>query len=122
MHPNTIDRIIPQPLDENTISRDFSKLGTAIKNHAQTYYASERNYSAKGDTSTIQRLLGSGSPLDDGVIANMLTRSDSRVIAARYLIAWLIIQNIDDDLLPPGVAICMKSMTGLTHDPKGMPR
>lgn len=119
MPANAIDRVLPQPLEENTISSGFSKLGTAIKNHAQTYYVSEKDSSTRGDIPAIQHLLGSGSSLDSGTVAGMLARSSSRVGAVRYIVAWAIIQKIDDDLLPPGISTCMKSMTGLAHDPKG---
>ncbi|KAI9662319.1 MAG: hypothetical protein M1821_008486 [Bathelium mastoideum] len=116
---STVERMLPQPLDDNTIGRDFSKLGTALKNHAQTYYVSEKDSLARADTTAIQRLLGPESSLDSGTVADMLARAHSRLSATRYLLAWAVIQRIDDDLLPPGVATCMQSMAGLAHDPNG---
>ena len=119
MPASAINRLLPQPLDDNTIGREFSKLGTALKNHAQTYYASGGDNVATADTSAIHRLLGSGSSLESGTIADLLAHTDTRVSATRYLLGWPAIQRIDNDLLPPGVAACMSGMTGLTNDPKG---
>jgi hypothetical protein len=122
--PHIPSLALPPPMQDIEIEAEFSRLGTAIENHAQTFYAATAlSIGRKTDAAQLARLLGPGAPYPDNEVAFLLANPHSRVAAARMLIAWTILSNIrhgspaESTLLPPEVAGCMRAMTG---NPPGM--
>ncbi|KAL9107381.1 MAG: hypothetical protein Q9227_007746 [Pyrenula ochraceoflavens] len=105
---------LPLPVPEREIGDNFSKLGSAVKNHAKSYYngssdteASNRNSSSSQD---LERLLGPRCPISKSRLENLLSNPNCRLSAIRFLIAWAIVCNIQPgkqvlvSLLPPELA------------------
>ncbi|KAF2718547.1 hypothetical protein K431DRAFT_287568 [Polychaeton citri CBS 116435] len=117
-----IDAAIPPPMPEREVEGEVSKLGTLIKNHAQSYYAGgapimqpvlDAGLAAKQMT----MLLGPNAPVAAAGLVSLLSDPLSRVAATRFILAWAILRNVQFDahaettLLPPDLAESIHHMT-----------
>jgi len=124
-----IDSKLPPPMQDRDIEGQFSRIGTAIMNHAQSYFApgsaqQSRNLDAAA-VAQLDRALGPSSPINGQTLASMLSNPRSRVAAARFLLGWTILESIrpttmpEYTLLPPELAECMQTMTLSYHEHEG---
>jgi hypothetical protein len=106
---------LPQPLEDKIISGEIAKLDTSIKNHVHSFYHSSR---VGPDLIDIDDLLALGSnlPISTGILSTLLGNSDTRELALRFCIAWVMISRMklasrpDRTFLPPEVAECFQSI------------
>ena len=112
--------LLPLPMPEREIGDHMSKLGSAVKNHAKSYYGGAQSLDVvvrEGNSSDyLGRLLGEHSPVPANQLENLLSKPSNRIGAVRFLIAWVILRNIqpttrlDTTLLPPDLAQIMMSI------------
>ncbi|OCL02971.1 hypothetical protein AOQ84DRAFT_303670 [Glonium stellatum] len=119
----TVENNLPQPLEDNAIAGEISKIGNLIKNHVQSYYHSSRIIAGTVNFDALQAL-GDGFPISVETLNTMLTNTTTRETALRLCIAWVVISRVqpDDDpritFLPPDIASCISSMNGLEDKPQ----
>ncbi|KAF2841346.1 hypothetical protein M501DRAFT_929646 [Patellaria atrata CBS 101060] len=115
-----VESHLPQPLEDDAIASELTKLKILIKNHVQSYYhlsAVDASQIA-ADTRTIEAALP-GTALTPSRLAQFIANPTSRYAALRLAIAWVVISNVDvmsppeTTLLPPAVAKCVETMTGM---------
>ena len=117
--PSRIDllaTILPLPIQDRSIIEEFSRLGSSIKNHAQSFYGgSNAHASTTSDvspTSHIAMLFENHLYSDKNIVA-LLREPYSRVVAVRIVLISAILKGIDPScpaqwtLLPPEIAPCM---------------
>lgn len=119
LHAGSFDALLPPPIQDRTIVGDFSKLGTSIKNHAQSFYsAHDTPTSSITDTSATSRiaaLLECHPQVGYSEIAALLHNPDTRTTGVRVALISAIVKGLDPGceiertLLPPGFAQCMAS-------------
>ena len=63
---STIEACLSPPRQDRDIASDMAKLGTAVKNHAQSYYTGGglAREGKKAEERTVSALLGAESPFD----------------------------------------------------------
>ncbi|KAL9046506.1 MAG: hypothetical protein Q9214_000675 [Letrouitia sp. 1 TL-2023] len=121
-----VERALPQPADDQAISGEISRLRTLIKNHAQSYYHSNpARASAIGvDQAALGAIAMGNMPIITSTLTTLLSNPSTRMSAVRFCIAWTAISRIDlgcepvASFLPPEIASCMVSMTGMRDDPQ----
>ncbi|KAF2269554.1 hypothetical protein CC78DRAFT_282382 [Lojkania enalia] len=107
---------LPQPLEDKAISGEVSKLSNLIKNHVQSYYHTGRIIPRMLDLDDLQAF-GSNLPISTGTLSTLLGNSETREIALRFSIAWVLVSRIEyyDEMsatfLPPEVARCFQSIS-----------
>lgn len=115
-----VSGILPQPLEDEAISSGFSGIGVAIKNHVQSFYHSSRVSPALLDLDDLQRL-GSDLPLSTGTLSTLLGNTDTREVALRFCIGWIVVSRMqlssspNSTLLPPQIADFFSSMAIGNH-------
>lgn len=122
---SSAEKHLPQPVPDDTISGEMSKLRSLINNHVQSYYrTSEVDLDAMDET-TLGGLVDN-SQTTPSALASAITNPKSRTPALRYLIAWAIFSRIglqshpSTTFLPLEAVSCLDSMTGLQEDEKGL--
>ncbi|KAI4210810.1 MAG: hypothetical protein LQ351_006392 [Letrouitia transgressa] len=121
-----VERTLPQPADDQAISSEISRLRTLIKNHAQSYYhSSPARASATGvDQAALGAIAMGNMPIISSTLTTLLSNPSTRMPAIRFCIAWTAISRIDlgcepvASFLPPEIASCIVSMTGMRDDPQ----
>lgn len=111
----TMETNLPQPLEDKIISGEIAKIDSSIKNHVHSFYHSGR---VGPNAIDIDDLLGLGNdlPISTGLLSTLLGNSDTREVALRFCIAWVMISRMklssrpDKTFLPPEVAECFQSM------------
>lgn len=119
LHAGSLDALLPPPIQDRTIVGDFSKLGTSIKNHAQSFYSAHDTLTSSAtDTSAQSRiaaLLDCHPQVGYREIAALLHNPDTRTTGVRVALISAIVKGLDPGcgiertLLPPGFAQCMAS-------------
>jgi hypothetical protein len=111
--------VLPQPLEDQAISGEISKISSSIKNHVQSYYHADRVSGALIDHDDFQAL-GSERPISDGTLSTLLSNSATREIALRFCIAWVVCSRMQvgkdarSCLLPTEIAECSRRLAN-TH-------
>jgi hypothetical protein len=115
---------LPQPLEDQAISGEVSKISSSIKNHVQSYYHADRVSGALIDHDDFQAL-GSERPISDGTLSTLLSNSATREIALRFCIAWVVCSRMQagEDarscLLPTEMAEFSRKLANTHGDPNG---
>lgn len=115
---------LPQPLEDNAITGEISKISNLIKNHVQSYYHAGRVSPGLVDYDDIQAL-GSDIPVSVGTLSTLLGNSATREIALRFCIAWVVISRMqvqspaNETFLPPEIAKCFQETSALNNGPRG---
>ncbi|KAF2836932.1 hypothetical protein M501DRAFT_978673 [Patellaria atrata CBS 101060] len=115
-----IENTLPQPLEDNAISGEWSKISSSIKNHVKSYY--NVGNSPTAIKSTTIDALDKELPLPSSKLASLVSSPKTRTPTLRLLIAWVIISRITLDsgphatFLPPDVAGCVQFMTAMSND------
>jgi hypothetical protein len=118
-----LDSGLPQPLEDEAISSGVSGISVSIKNHVQSFYHTNRVSSALLDQDDL-RGLGSGLPISPARLSNLLATPDTREIALRFCIAWVVVSRMQlsspagTTFLPPEVVDCSRSMALDDHTPQ----
>lgn len=117
----TVERALEPPMQDSDILSNAQRLGTAIKNYAQSYYVAAGGGLAEGASISVEQLmmlLGSGAPVEPQQLANLLANLQSRTAAVRFLIAWAVLkgmsESLEASLLPPELA---KSLAVIQSQP-----
>ncbi|KAF1363529.1 hypothetical protein EJ07DRAFT_173382 [Lizonia empirigonia] len=114
---------LPQPLEDQAISGEVSKISNLIKNHVQSYYHNRTMSPGIVGVNGIVEL-GEGLPFPAGTLSTLLDNIATREVALRFSIAWAIIsrlQNYDDPsrtLLPHEVWESLRNITKAEHGSK----
>jgi hypothetical protein len=122
--PKAMENGLPQPLEDQAISGEVSKISNAIKNHVQSFYHSGKVSPGLLDLDDLQGL-GNNLPMSTGTLSTLLGNSDTREIALRFCIAWVAVSRMQLDalpsitFLPPEVTECFLSMTPEDRGPRG---
>lgn len=120
---STRDSGLPQPLEDKAISGDISKISSAIKNHVQSYYLTDRVSPTLMDHDDI-RALGPKMPISTGTLSTLLENSATREVALRFCIAWVIVSkmqphdNQTDNFLPPEIDQCLQGFGSMDRGSK----
>lgn len=118
-----METALPQPMQDSDIAGEMSRLGTSIKNYAQSYYVGG-NYPRRESVTQDQlvQLVGDGRPPR---AVNLGDGKSSTVGAVRYILAWTILESIESRdsgvrtaLLPPDIALGLSVMRQ-DHDATG---
>ncbi|KAL8976051.1 MAG: hypothetical protein Q9205_007872 [Flavoplaca limonia] len=121
-----IERNLPQPVEDQALGGEMSKLKTAIKNHVQSYYHTN---SVKGSVDQVALgVIAMGNmPLIASTLGSLLSNPVTRMTAIRFCITWTVISRIDQNcdpnlsFLPPEVATCLLSISSTRDDPSTKP-
>ncbi|EON62946.1 hypothetical protein W97_02172 [Coniosporium apollinis CBS 100218] len=117
-----VDKNLPQPLEDDAISGEMSRLRSSIKNHVQSYYHSSPvnlgviNGAALGS-------LGNELPVPPASLEALIASPNTRQTILRFCIAWVIISRMglesdfETTFLPPEVASCIQSMRAMKDNP-----
>ena len=122
--PKAMENGLPQPLEDQAISGEVSKISNAIKNHVQSFYHSGKVSPGLLDLDDLQGL-GNNLPMSTGTLSTLLGNSDTREIALRFCIAWVAVSRMQLEalpsitFLPPEVTECFLSMTPEDRGPRG---
>lgn len=115
---------LPQPLEDQAISGEVSKISNLIKNHVQSYYHNRIvSPGIIGINGVVE--LGEDLPFPTGTLSTLLDDITTREVALRFSIAWAIIsrlQNYDDPsrtLLPHELCESLRNITKAEHGSKG---
>lgn len=107
----TVEKALEPPMQDSEVQGLTQRLGTAIKNHAQSYYVPRGTGPVSGVKVSAERvtaLLGASAPVRAEELAGMLASAQARMAGVRFLIAWSILRNMNGDpetsLLPPELA------------------
>ena len=122
-----IEAALSPPTQDRDISSDMSKLDTAIKNHAQSYYSNTQPTQVSRMTleERLSALMGPNAPWTPTAIAGMLGDPRSTVVAIRFILGWCILQSLDlssppeKSLLPPELAECVEAMKSFRSSSEG---
>ncbi|KAL8864564.1 MAG: hypothetical protein Q9198_009783, partial [Flavoplaca austrocitrina] len=117
-----IERNLPQPVEDQALGGEMSRLKTAIKNHVQSYYHTN---SVKGSVDQVALgVIAMGNmPLIASTLGSLLSNPVTRMTAIRFCITWTVISRIDQNcdpnlsFLPPEVATCLLSISSTRDDP-----
>jgi hypothetical protein len=113
---SAMDSAMPQPLEDKIISSGISAIGNAIKNHTQSFYHSNRVSPGLLDLDDLHSL-GSDLPLSTGTLSTLLCNPDTREIALRFCIGWVVVSRMqfasppDRTFLPPELGKSFRDMT-----------
>lgn len=117
--PSRIDvlaTVLPLPMQDRSIIEEFSRLGSSIKNHAQSFYGGINAHAStttkKSPASHIAMLFENHLYSDKDIVA-LLREPHFRVMAVRIVLISAILKGIDSScpaewmLLPPEIASCI---------------
>ncbi|KAH6642852.1 hypothetical protein C7974DRAFT_111807 [Boeremia exigua] len=109
----SIDDLLPQPVEDDAITGDLSKIRDNIKNHVRTYYHSGPTSSADVNEAVVRDVAAiTGSSV--GVLTNLLSDPTKRDGALRSIVAAVILTRCTGDrypsLLPDEAAALSSSM------------
>ncbi|KAH6638769.1 hypothetical protein C7974DRAFT_329428 [Boeremia exigua] len=110
-----VDGALPQPLEDQAISGEITKISSLIKNHVQSYYHNKVVNLGLIDLDDITAL-GKVLPFPARKLSALLDDPATREVALRFCIAWAIISRIQshgtsaDSLLPPEVCTPMREI------------
>jgi hypothetical protein len=95
----SIDHLLPQPVEDDAIIKEVSRIRDNIKNHAQTYYHSEIVPEARINGQALAEIAettGMSSLTLAGLLSNPSTRGD----AIRFYISYIALSRCEDSGLP----------------------
>jgi hypothetical protein len=107
---------LPQPLEDQALSGEITKISNLIKNHVQSYYRIGRVNSLVIDYKHVQAL-GKELPVSVGTLSTLLSDSTTRESALRFCIAWVVVARMqfqspaEATFLPPEISRCLREMT-----------
>ncbi|KAL8865012.1 MAG: hypothetical protein Q9198_009515 [Flavoplaca austrocitrina] len=117
-----IERNLPQPVEDQALGGEMSRLKTAIKNHVQSYYHTNI---VKGSVDQVAMgVIATGNmPLIASTLGSLLSNPVTRMTAIRFCITWTVVSRIDQNcdpnlsFLPPELATCLLSISSTRDDP-----
>ncbi|KAL8953631.1 MAG: hypothetical protein Q9222_000517 [Ikaeria aurantiellina] len=116
-----IERNLPQPVEDQALGGEMSRLRTAIKNHVQSYYHTNST-GGTVDQVALASVAAGNMPLIASTLGSLLSNPATRIVAIRFCITWTTISRIDQNcepslsFLPPEVASCLTSINGSKED------
>ncbi|KAI4225645.1 MAG: hypothetical protein L6R36_003761 [Xanthoria steineri] len=121
-----IERSLPQPVEDQALGGELSRLKTAIKNHVQSYYHTN---SVRGGVDQVALgLIATGNmPLIASTLGSLLSNPVTTMTAVRFCITWTVVSRIDPNcepslsFLPPEIASCLLSINSTRDDPSTKP-
>lgn len=111
----TVEKALEPPMQDSAVHGLLQRLGTAVKDHAQSYYVARGGAGgAAAGAERVAAVLGAGAPVRAEEVAGMLASAPGRVAGVRFLIAWGILRNVsgapETSLLPPELAESLEVM------------
>jgi hypothetical protein len=116
--------VLPQPLEDQAIAGEVSKIGSLIKNHVQSYYHNKPVTPGLMDHDDLAAL-GRSLPISAGTLNTLLDNTGTREIALRFCIAWAIVKrlqnygNPSESFLPPEMCAPMREISSMDNGNKG---
>ncbi|KAF1851561.1 uncharacterized protein K460DRAFT_391810 [Cucurbitaria berberidis CBS 394.84] len=112
---SSIDDLLPQPVADETIKDELSKIRDNIKNHARTYYQSTP-ISVAGIHETGLRDLATATGVSPSALGSALSNSTTRQDALRLVLGWVVLSKTtgehDVSLLPAELSRFVTSIPG----------
>ncbi|KAF2106558.1 hypothetical protein BDV96DRAFT_330258 [Lophiotrema nucula] len=111
-----LDNALPQPSEDKAISGEIAKLESSVKNHVQSYYHNRSISPGLLDLDDLHAL-GNNLPISTGTLSTLLGHPETRDIALRFVIAWVMISRMelysdpDTTFLPPEIARCFQTVS-----------
>lgn len=96
--PGGINDILPQPVEDDAITGELSKIRDQIKNHIRTHYDFGQVHGAVDDSQFVQ--LAGDSGLKTSVLVNGLNNSSPGNEFPRLFLAWAILSRCSADRHP----------------------
>ncbi|OJD33475.1 uncharacterized protein BKCO1_3000068 [Diplodia corticola] len=121
MRNSSVETHPPQPVADDSISNEMSTLKSMIDSHVVSYYRTSEIDSDAIDEPTLAGLMET-SRISASQMVSAIASPQIRTPALRYLIASAIFSRIgpksqaSSSFLPPEVASCLESMTGMQDD------
>lgn len=91
--------LLPQPVADDNITDELSKIRDNIKNHVRTYYHSSPISAAQLDERAMESF-AIATGLATTVIANALANTEQRPNAIRSIVAWAILSKVTGERMP----------------------
>lgn len=113
---------LPQPSGDQVIDGELSRLRTLVKNYVKSYY---HNGAQDKIEQTALAALGPDLPILVPTLSKLLSDQNTRILAIRFCIAWIITSRIELEcephltFLPPEIASCLNSMSVFKEDRPG---
>jgi hypothetical protein len=113
--------LLPQPVEDDAITKELSKIRDNIKNHVQTYYHFQL---LPGEVASSElAAFATATGLEATAIAAMLANTSMRGDIMRLFIAWAILSRCEEGqhptLLPPELAFLLQTMSRRDHRDRG---
>lgn len=116
--------LVPQPLEDQAIAGEMSKIGNSIKNHVQSYYHNKAVTPGVIEDDDLT-MLGRNLPIPSGTLSTLIDNKATREVALRFCIAWTIVgrlqnySNSSQSLLPPELCDAMREIGSMDRNNKG---
>ncbi|KAJ8109603.1 hypothetical protein OPT61_g7338 [Boeremia exigua] len=95
----SIDELLPQPVEDEAITGDLSKIRDNIKNHVRTYYHSGPSSTADADTANVQEIAAL-TGTSAAMLVHMIFEPTKRDNALRSIIAALVLTRCTGERSP----------------------
>lgn len=118
------EKLLPQPVADDSISTEMSKLKSMINNHVVSYYRTSEIDLDSIDETALAGIV-EDAQLSVSQLRSAIVDPQTRTPALRYLIVSAIFPRIglkshpSTSFLPPEVVSCLESMTGLRENDQG---
>ncbi|KAF2105462.1 hypothetical protein BDV96DRAFT_374254 [Lophiotrema nucula] len=94
-----VDNFLPQPIEDDAITQELSKIRDNLKNHVRSYYHNDPIRVGSFDASTLSGL-AAATGMHTSVLATLLSDASTRNEATRVFLAWVVLSKCDGSRLP----------------------
>ncbi|KAF1996558.1 hypothetical protein P154DRAFT_312374 [Amniculicola lignicola CBS 123094] len=112
---SNIDNYLPQPVEDDAITKELSRIRDNIKNHARTYYHFEHVQGADILESRLMHIAAATGTSASGLV-DLLLNPGTRGEAIRLVIAWVILSKCETQsqrsLLPSDLSALAGAVPG----------
>lgn len=113
---SNIENLVPQPVSDDTITGDVSKIRDSIKNHVRTYYHTAPIPTVSINVAGLQHL-ARATGVESSALAVALANPTIRQDTLRLVISWFILSKCTGErhpsLLPKELAKLTTSISGI---------
>lgn len=97
--PSSVDNYLPQPVEDDAITGELSKIRDNIKNHVRSYYHFEAIRAGDINVSGLAGI-ATATGLRSSAVADLLSNPPTRSEAIRLFIAWVALSKCEDNTNP----------------------
>jgi lambda repressor-like predicted transcriptional regulator len=95
----SIDHLLPQPVEDDAIIKEVSRIRDNIKNHAQTYYHFEAVPEVNVNGQALAEI-AEGTGMSSSTLAGLLSNPATRGDAIRLVISYVALSRCEDSRFP----------------------